>query len=265
MIRVDLHCHSYLSDGDYSPEHLARSVAAAGAAWAALTDHNTLAGQERFREAAEGRGVRFVSGLEMDAQAPEGTLHLLAYGFDVRDQALLRALHTVRRPLRSRARHWVGRARAIGRSSSPGDRREACPEGSPPHRPPDTAAAIRLIHEAGGLAFLAHPLAALCTVERLQEVLDRLQPQGLDGLEALHKPSPAKAQRELLALAERRGLLVVAGSDFHGAHHSYGASPGVDMRRECWDRFAARLSLARGGDPPLSADDPQTPERRRVG
>ncbi|HSL96795.1 MAG TPA: PHP domain-containing protein [Thermoleophilia bacterium] len=252
-IRVDLHCHSYLSDGDHSPEHLAQRLAAAGVAWAALTDHNTLDGQERFRAAAEERGVHFVPGLEMDARSTDGPLHLLAYGFDLGDQALRRALHSVRRPLRSTARYWVRRARSLGgRASLPGAGR-ARVGGVSPYRPPDVAAAIDLIHGAGGLAFLAHPLAALLTVERLEDLLDRVQPLGLDGLEAFYKPCSVGEQSDLLAVAERRGLLAIAGSDFHGLHHAFGASPGVDMRREHWERFAARLGL--GCEAPRRAAD----------
>lgn len=243
-IRVDLHCHSSLSDGDYSPAHLAQKLAAAGVAWAALTDHNTLAGQEHFRAALEKRGVHFLSGLEMDARSPAGPLHLLAYGFDLQNQALLRVLRTLRQPWRSSARHWIGRARSLSERTSSSGTVCAPTEGSPsPNRPPWTAEAICLIHEAGGRAFLAHPLAAPLTLERLEKLLDWLQPQGLDGLEVFHKPYSESTQRDLLEVAERRGLLVVAGSEFHGDHHSDGASPGVDMPVEHWSRFVAALRL----------------------
>lgn len=244
IVRVDLHCHSSVSDGDLSPEHLARTLVAAGVAWAALTDHNSLAGQERFRVALEKRGVPVVTGLEMDAESADGPLHLLAYGIDPQNEALLKVLRDLRRPLRSTARYWFGRARSLrGRPSSPRPD-SAAPKGdSAPYRPPVTAAAIRMIHAAGGRAFLAHPLATLPTMERLVALLDRLQPEGLDGLEVFHKPYPSSTQGDLLAVAERRGLLVVAGSDFHGPHHTYGASPGVDMPREYWDRFAEPLEL----------------------
>ena len=86
-IRVDLHCHSSMSDGDHSPAYVAHSVAAVGVVWAALTDHNTLSGQPQFRAVLERRGVSSVVGLEIDARSPAGVLHLLGYGLDQHNEA----------------------------------------------------------------------------------------------------------------------------------------------------------------------------------
>lgn len=244
IIRVDLHCHSALSDGDHSPEQVARRLAGAGVVWAALTDHNTLAGQRRFREAAEKRGVRVVTGLEIDVLAAEGPLHLLAYGFDVRDDALTGVITGLRRPLRSTARYLMRRARSLGERAASAQRPAVPPA---PHRPPDVATALRLIHDAGGIAALAHPVAGLESVAHVEALVARLRSQGLDGLEVFYKPCGADVQAELLALADRCDLLALGGSDFHGHHHAFGATLGVDMPRERWDRLARRLGL---GDAP---------------
>lgn len=254
-IRVDLHCHSSMSDGDHSPTYVAHSIAATGATWAALTDHNSIGGQDLFRTALEKRGVNFVSGLEIDARSPVGPLHLLGFGFDLENEPLLDTLRTLRQPWRASVRHWMARVRSVrGDRSSPVG---VCApeEDSSPHRPPDTAEAICLIHQAGGRVFLAHPLAGLNTIVRLEEVLDWLQPQGLDGLEAFHKQYSETTRNELLQVAERRGLLTVAGSDFHGLHHSDGGSPGVDMPLVHWNRFTAALGIGQGEDPPAPHHD----------
>jgi hypothetical protein len=192
----------------------------------------------------------------MDARVATGEpVHLLAYGFDPSRESLLRALGVRRRPLRTTARRWIGGVGRLRRRSSAGIAYEPSDVLRHPRRSADTEAAIALIHDARGLAFLAHPLAASGSLERLERVLDRLQEQGLDGLEVFYKPSPERAQRDLLGVARRRGLLTIAGSDYHGSHHAYGASPGVDMRCDQWERFATRLGLgptprnggARGG------------------
>jgi hypothetical protein len=256
VVRIDLHLHSSVSDGDDPPELLVRRLADAGVCWAALTDHNDLAGQERFRRAAQEQGIHVVSGLEMDVQSSAGPLHLLAYGFDPGDQALVQTLRAVRRPRGAAARYWFGRGRALvnrGEARRPGH--AASDVGAIGCRPPDAVGAIRLVHEAGGRAYLAHPLAVLPSVELVDELLDHLQPQGLDGLEVFHKPTPPAAQRELLAVAERRGLLVVAGSDYHGLRHLYGASPGVEIPAEGWSRCIAPLGFDRPVDlPPVGGE-----------
>lgn len=261
-----MHCHSSLSDGDHSPAHIAQQLAAVGVVWAALTDHNTLDGQGDFRVALEKRGLHFISGLEIDVRSPEGPLQLLAYGFDVQDQALLRALRTLREPWRSSARHWVGRARSLKEHTrSSGAVHASTDAGSSPHRPPGTAEAISLIHEAGGRAFLAHPLATVLTAERLEKLLDWLQPQGLDGLETFHKPYSESTQRGLLEVAERRSLLAVGGSDFHGLHHSDGADPGIDMPLKYWNSFMASLTPGKEVSHPSAHHDGSTLVRGHVG
>ena len=255
-IRVDLHCHSCMSDGDHTPTYVAHSVAAVGATWAALTDHNSVEGQHQFRAVLERRGVGSVVGLEMDGRSPVGVLHLLGYGFDVENEDLLAALRTIRQPRRAAARYWMDRARlATGRPTSPPRQCTRPGHGTTPHRPPTTAEVICLLHGAGGTVFLAHPLAGLNSIERLEEVLDWLQPEGLDGIEAFHKKYSQDTQQSLLAVAEHRGLLTVAGSDFHGVHHSDGGSPGVDMPLVHWRRFMAALGLGSLDGPPTSFHD----------
>lgn len=251
-IRVELHCHSSLSDGDHSPAYVAHSIAATGAEWAALTDHNTLSGQHQFRTVLEKRGVHSIVGLEMDARSPVGVLHLLGYGVDPEYQPLLDALRTIRQPLRSSARYWAARLGTMT-AVRPDTARDATgrlvqPE---PPRPLYTADVIKLLHDAGGLVFLAHPLAGIGTPENLDRVLSWLQPEGLDGMEVFHKPYGQETQQALLEIALRRHLLCVAGSDFHGVHHSDGTSPGVDMPLVHWREFLTALSYR--VDSPTSA------------
>src|SRR2546425_2886980 len=77
--RVDLHCHSTASDGEYPPAEVARRAHAAGLAAIALTDHDTTDGVPEATRAGEALGVRVVSGCEFSVKAPWGELHLLGY------------------------------------------------------------------------------------------------------------------------------------------------------------------------------------------
>jgi 3',5'-nucleoside bisphosphate phosphatase len=249
-IRVDLHCHSSASDGDHSPSYVAHSVAATGVEWAALTDHNTVDGQSQFRNVLEKRGIQCMVGVEIDARSPVGPFHILGYGIDPNDEALQSAMRTVREPWRSSYRRFLDRLGTKIRHTPPAPR-PCVPDGvdPAPHLPPDTREVICLIHRAGGLAFLAHPLAGLGGISKLDEVLAWMQPQGLDGLEVFHKQYSEDTQDALLQLAERRGLLTVAGSDFHGLHHSDGGSPGVDMPLIHWNRFFEAVGTGRAEQP----------------
>jgi 3',5'-nucleoside bisphosphate phosphatase len=256
-VRIDLHCHSSASDGDHSPTHVAKRLAATGVAWASLTDHNTVEGQAEFRAAANRYAISHIPGVEIDARSPSGPLHILGYGIDVGNDTLLAALRTVRQPLRTMMRRLAARLGRFNQEPPAAPPLLCLPDGeeAAPRRPLTTAMAICLIHDAGGYAFLAHPLESLRSFKRIEEALDSLQPEGLDGLEVFHKSYPEGVQAGLLALAIRRGLVPTGGSDFHGLEHSDGASLGVDVPVEQWAQIMRLVGKKMGPVPfPVTHD-----------
>jgi predicted metal-dependent phosphoesterase TrpH len=73
------------------------------------------------------------------------------------------------------------------------------------------------MHEAGGLAVIAHPWGR--GRERLlpPNVLEALaRDHGLDGIEVDHQDHDPDSRRRLRALADRLGLLATGSSDYHG-------------------------------------------------
>jgi 3',5'-nucleoside bisphosphate phosphatase len=243
-IRVDLHCHSSLSDGDYSPERIAKEMAAAGVCFAALTDHDTIRGQERFRLALQTRGIRYISGAELQVQSDEGVLHLLAYGFNTRDRTFHRTLRKLRSPLLAFAHDWKERFHTFMTSRINGD--FPAPIADLPALHPDgllgVEEAIALIHDAGGCAFLAHPFTGIGDPDRLEGILAGLRPLGLDGIEAFYKPYTEEARQMLVEAAERHSLLVSAGSDYHGPHMPNAVNPGLEVPQGHWLRFLEAVS-----------------------
>ena len=86
---IELHCHSLFSvDGRGTPEDLVDAAADRGITALALTDHNSLGGVSRARAQADRRGIRFLSGVELDAYWNDRSYHFLAIGFDPEDAAL---------------------------------------------------------------------------------------------------------------------------------------------------------------------------------
>ena len=81
--------------------------------------------------------------------------------------------------------------------------------------PPDEAAA--LIKSAGGVPVIAHP--GLCGLGKseLEKLIIRLAEQGLEGVEAIYSEHTPAVTRQMTDLAERLGLVITGGSDFHGA------------------------------------------------
>lgn len=242
---VDLHTHSTASDGARAPEDVVAAAAAAGLAAIALTDHDTLAGVERARAAAAGGGaLRVVAGAELSAVEGNREVHLLALHVErvddleralavFRDARLERAAQMVERlnalgvpvtldaVLAEAGSGAVGRphvARALVAGKFVGDLREAfdryLANGRPAHVEKhrlSLADAIRLAHDAGGIAVLAHP-GPEGTRARIEE-LTRL---GLDGVEVRHPGHSAEDTARLGALADHFGLVKSGGSDWHG-------------------------------------------------
>ena len=78
---VDLHIHSYFSDGAQTPEQAALACRDSGVGLAALCDHNSWLGCERFAAACEDLGVQSIRGAEFDCRWQGYHLHILGYGF----------------------------------------------------------------------------------------------------------------------------------------------------------------------------------------
>ena len=78
---VDLHIHSYFSDGAQTPEQAALACRDSGVGLAALCDHNNWLGCERFAAACEDLGVIAIRGVEFDCRWQGYHLHILGYGF----------------------------------------------------------------------------------------------------------------------------------------------------------------------------------------
>lgn len=232
--RVDFHCHSTYSDGTLSPRELAEQLADDGVAFAALTDHNTVEGLPAFAQALARHEVGAVTGVEISAWHESGEVHLLGYGFDPNHSELQDVLRVLRQrdlPANTTV-HDAVRERSL---FAPMAGAVAAAVANGGHLSVETA--IRLIHDAGGRAFLAHPLVTETELEQLRSLLVTLQAVGLDGIEAVYEPYAPAEQERLRSLAAELGLLVSAGSDAHDRRLAGGRRLGVEMPTALWKEF----------------------------
>jgi PAS domain S-box-containing protein len=232
--RVNLHCHSNLSDGYLSPEAVAEQLAAAEVRCAALTDHDTVGGLARFRDTLARFGIGTISGLELSAHLHGRDLHLLAYGFDPDHPALAALLQALRDPIASATLvdslkdSWSRLRGKEANGGAPPAARSGLPEATD---------AISVIHQAGGRAFLAHPFTLSADPAELDGLVAELAALGLDGLEALYTPYPAVARQQLTELAHKHALLISAGTDFHGPTTPGLSLPATEMPTRLWKTF----------------------------
>lgn len=251
---ADLHAHTTASDGTFTPQELARAAADLGLTYLAVTDHDTTAGVPAAQIAARGLGVRLIPGVELSAKGAPGECHLLGLGIDPSHAGLNEKLRLLSDNRTTRNALMAERLTALGMPLSLEEVTAVAPlganvgrphfaqamvargyvatmqeafdrwlgDGKPGNLPKATlppAEAIALVHDAGGLCFLAHPgLLRMQEHETYETRLRQLKDAGLDGIEAYYQQhSPAQTER-FLRLAEKFGLLVTGGSDFHGAN-----------------------------------------------
>ncbi|RME92785.1 MAG: PHP domain-containing protein [Verrucomicrobia bacterium] len=244
-MHVDLHCHSVFSDGGFTPEQIAARAARRGLGAVALTDHDTVAGWERFRAACEGAGVEPVIGVELTAEEDGHEVHLLGWCFDPSHPGLAEELRLCREARRQRIHEMTDRLGRLGIAleaetvftlagcEAPGRPhvaqalvreghcrtlqeafhrflRKDSPAWAPKRRLP-AARAIELVHAAGGVVAMAHP-----GLTRRDDLIPRLVELGLDGLECWHSAHNRTQAERYLALANECRLLITGGSDCHG-------------------------------------------------
>ena len=250
---IDLHTHSNASDGSDSPRDVVRKAAAAGLKVIALTDHDTLDGLDEAEDEARKQGLTFVRGCEISTATPWGEAHFLGLWIPRGTEAtkrLERSLNEIRQKRLERNLRIADRLRALGFNVSyeqaaelaggrivgrphfaellcllgvAKDRKEAFRTylgrdglAFVPRELPTPQEAIAMLKDAGALVSMAHPRLLRASVAELGALLAKIAPCGLDALEAYHSEHDAGDVRECVDLADRFGLQLTGGSDYHG-------------------------------------------------
>ena len=259
---IDLHLHTTASDGRLSPAQLVARARASGLTTIAVTDHDTVAAIAEATNVARAAGIRVVPGIEVTAVDDGRDVHMLGYFFDPLSEPLAAVLEHQRALRVSRVREIGARLAALGMvidvesvllaaAARPGSSvgrpqvarelvragyvasvQDAFDKWLATGRPafitrtgPSPATIVDAIHDAGGLASMAHP-----GVTRRDELIGPLAEHGLDAIEVYHSDHSPEDQQHYLMMAQRRNLLVSGGSDFHGEDPAEAAKPGRARR-----------------------------------
>jgi 3',5'-nucleoside bisphosphate phosphatase len=249
-VRIDLHAHSSASDGTESPADVVAAAARAGLDVVALTDHDTTVGWDDAALSARRAGIALVRGTEVSARWRGVSVHLLCYLQDPEHPALATEFARTREARLGRARAMVdllavdhpitwqdvlahsGDAQTVGRPHIADAlvARGVVPDRDAaflhllradgpyhvPHYAPDAAAAVTAVIASGGVPVFAHPGADARGRVVPDETFDELAAAGLVGLEVRHRDHGPEQRERLQAIADRLGLLVTGGSDYHG-------------------------------------------------
>ncbi len=261
-----MHCHSTASDGECEPADVARRARAVDLVAIALTDHDSTDGVAGAAQEGAKLGVRVIPGCEFSVRAPWGELHVLALFLPQADERLQTFLRDTRAARRRRGEQIVAKLQGLGvaidledvQVQLGGDGRAlgrphvaralvdcgVCDNVSDAFRRylgrgraayvekplPKLGEVAGLVHDVGGLTAAAH-LGDRGTEPQLRIFQD----QGLDCVEVRHPSHAPAAERRLMRIAERLGLGITGGSDWHGES----PTPG-------WNRSSIASSSQRG-------------------
>ena len=268
---ADLHLHTQFSDGTFTPEELAGHGARLGFAALALTDHDTVEGCARMKAACTAAGMEFIPGAELTAEHNDTELHVLGYFLDTHNQTLLSEIAKFQAVRQDRIREMVARINEMGvplevdsvfalaNCRSPGRPHVAramvkaglvshldeaferfLKKNRPawvPKKKVSALEAIELVHQAGGLAVMAHP-----GLNRTDEIIPAMVDAGLDGIECFHTKHSTAMSERYLEIAEKYNLLVTGGSDCHGFNKGKPLIGGIKLPYE----HVEKLKAARG-------------------
>jgi len=269
---IDLHTHTTASDGRLAPADLVARAGNAGVTVLAVTDHDTVAGCAAVAAACAASSIEFVSGIEVTAVRDDGDVHILGYFVDTESAGLRAFLAEQRRERIQRVRAMVDRLRSHGIALDadqivrPAVEDETKSAGRPwiaralvahgdvttsdeafdkwlergrpayvPRANPTPVEVIARIHEAGGLASLAHP-----ALLRHDDWIPQFVAEGVDALEAYHSDHTPDDTRRYVEMARAYGLGLSGGSDFHGDAHGPEHPGAVSLPREDFERLKSR-------------------------
>lgn len=263
QILIDLHAHTNASDGSDSPAEVVRKAATLHLSALAITDHDTLGGLAEAEAEAAGLDIELVRGCEISTRSPYNEAHLLGLWLPrdpVRLAPVLAAMALARQRRADRNREIVNKLAALGlpvkyedvlavaegeavgrphiaallcRLGITASPREAFTrflgshgQAYVPRQLLEPAEAVDLLVAAGATVSLAHPTLIRCPPEALDRLVASLASRGLTALEAYHSEHSAQDVRFCVELADKYGLLLTGGSDYHGL-----AKPGVALGR----------------------------------
>jgi len=258
---IDLHVHTTASDGDLSPRECVARAAALGLAAIGIADHDTVAGNAEAMAAGEELGVEVVPGLEAAARHGHWSLHVLGYYPEPGDAGLGRLLHRARARRDERNPQILARLAALGLAvpfeevaaearhgvvgrphiaavmvrrgyvaSAEAAFRRYLAKGRPAYverRKQEAAEVFEVLLAARAVPVLAHPgTLGIQASDTLEALLGPLVELGLRGIEVHYHAHNAVQTALFGRAAERHGLAVTGGSDFHGA-----VKPDIELGR----------------------------------
>ena len=247
-MRADLHIHTTFSDGLWTPAEIFKKAESTGLNLISITDHDTIAAYAEIEKVKDKFSIKVIHGVEISATIGDTEVHLLAYCFDLYNKNLNYFFEQIKVDRKKRAIEIVRKLQDLDVEITIADV-EKVSGNSPICRPHIASALVNkglvknfydafskyihddgpanqqkikvsveyvldLIHNAGGLVFIAHPYVLEA------EAINKIISLGIDGIEVIHPLHKKQDVTKFSNLARRFNLLQSGGSDFHGRNET---------------------------------------------
>ena len=250
-MNIDLHCHSYISDGRLPPNEVVETAFNNGAKLLALTDHDHIGGLSAARQTAQSLGLSFINGVEISVLWRGRTIHIVGLNFTSSDelentlkinrQGRLSRLQKIAEKLEKKniAPNIVQGALNLANSPDSVSRTHIAQYlvnqgvvenlsqafkkwlgdgkiGDVKHQWISLEEAVLSITNAGGVAVIAHPARYKISATAMRALVEEFMSYGGGAIEVSSSVHSLNERLNLALLANRYGLYASAGSDFHG-------------------------------------------------
>lgn len=249
---IDMHVHTYYSDGEYKPYELVKIAKANNVITMALTDHDTVDGVRRLDRGSL-KGITVYNGIEFGAKVSKGKMHILGYDYDINNKNFNKMMEVLKNnrinsllstyvQLKNdtginftygeiinivNAKHNIGKpdlALVLMKNNYVKSVREAFNKYLNPayekvrkyNKGVYPEECLNIIKEANGISVLAHPNSLKLNNRELEDKVKELISMGLQGIEVYHPDLSEEERKFYLHLANKYDLLISGGSDYHG-------------------------------------------------
>ena len=252
---IDLHVHTKYSDGEYLPLEILNICNEKNISVVAIADHNTTEGAREAILNNPYDTITIIPAIEFSADCPTkgASCHILGYGIDVENTELNNLSNRMREENAKKVVAIIAALKEkfnlsfnkedvdnvlnnIGNIGKPDVARLCVKYGycttiseafdkfiKPVEKTlvmkryfPTAIECIQYIHNAGGIACLAHPIELLKADEELEEYIKNLAKNRLDASELYQSQHTEEYSEMLLKIANKYNLLYTVGSDYHG-------------------------------------------------
>lgn len=245
-MKVDLHLHTYYSDGFFSPFEIVKKIQKTGTKIISITDHDNIGGLKEAIRTGLKEDIEVIPGVEISGEYMNREMHILGYFIDPNAPVMKELLTEIQEERILRIKKIIAKLNELGSTITYDDAKEDLKTTVSIGRPhianalvkqgfvksffdafskyigddkiadvkkvrPNYDRVFKVIKQAGGLSFLAHPAKYFN-----EEEIKIFKAAGLDGIEVVHPSHNTNEVKKFKEIAVKHNLLTSGGSDFHG-------------------------------------------------